>query len=164
VGERPFVLLQQCLAEEELEAVCRGVLFSREELLLLRPVEKLLAVTVLKFEAEVASPDELGESVHELQLKKQEIELTKTLLEAYRQDDFSLGEFKDRYFEDLSKLIEAKVQGKEVVKPPAVEAPQVINLMDALKKSLAGKKPKAAAAGPRPGPRPSRRKPRRKSG
>jgi DNA end-binding protein Ku len=158
VGERPFVLLQHCLAQEGLEAVCRGILFSREELLLLRPVENVLAVTVLKFEAEVARPDELGESLHEPQLKKEEIALTKTLLEAYRKEDFSLAQFKDHYASDLNKLIEAKVQGKEVVKPPSPETPQVINLMDALKKSLASKKPATA------GPRPARRKPRRKSG
>jgi DNA end-binding protein Ku len=126
--------------------------------LLLRPVENLLGATVLKFDAEVARPDDLSESIHQPQLKREEIELTKTLLKAYRKDKFSLAQFKDHYVEDLNKLIEAKVQGKEVVKPPSPETPQVINLMDALKKSLASQKPAAA------GPRPSRRKPRRKSG
>ncbi len=158
-GEKPFVLLQHCLSEGGLEGVCRGVMFSREELLLLRPVEKLLAVTALKFDAEVSAPDELSESVQEPALSREEVALTKTLLDAYFKEDFSLAQFKDRYVEDLSQLILSKVEGKEIVKPPAGEAPQVINLMDALKRSLAGK----PAAKPR-GPKPARRKARRKSG
>jgi DNA end-binding protein Ku len=139
-GERPFVLLQQGLADGKLEAVARGILFSREEVMLVRPLENLLAVTALKFAAEVASPAELSETVARPALKREEVTLTKTLIDAYLKKKLSLEEFKDHYVEDLTKLIEAKVQGKEVVKPPAAaEAPPTINLMDALKKSLAGK-------------------------
>jgi DNA end-binding protein Ku len=163
-GEKPYVLLQHCLAEGGLEAVCRGVMFSREELMLLRPVENLLAVTALKFDAEVAATDDLGETVKEPALNREEVALTKTLLEAYLKEDFSLSEFKDRYLEDLARLIQAKVEGKEVVKPPTAEVPQVINLMDALKKSLATTGGSRAAGAKSAGPKPARRKARRKSG
>ena len=52
----------------------------------------------------------------------------------------SLASYKDRYVEELRTLIEAKVEGKEIVAPPEREAPHVINLMDALKKSVAAAK------------------------
>ena len=81
----------------------------------------------------------------------------------------SLADYKDHYIEELTKLIEAKVSGQEVVSPPKSEEPHVINLMDALKRSVAaakkggreenGRKPRKEAAAEH---RPSKR--RRKTG
>ncbi len=151
VGQKPFVLIQRSLAEAELQAVGRVVLFGREELVVVRPVDRVLAMTSLKYEAEVAHADTLREEVEETSVAAQEIKLTKTLLDAFEKSDFSLADYKDHYVEELSKLIEAKVEGKEIVAPPAAEQPRVINLMDALKKSVAaakgvGKTAKRAAA------------------
>jgi DNA end-binding protein Ku len=157
VGQKPFALIQQCLTDGELQAVGRVVLFGREELVLVRPVDKALAMTALKFEAEVAHADTLREELEETTVTKEELKLTKTLLEAFEKPDFSLAEYKDHYVEELTKLIEAKVEGREVVAPPSREEPHVINLMDALKKSVAAAK--------RGGKReePSARKPRKVS-
>ena len=135
---KPYSLLVECLSQDKMEAVGHGVLFGREELVLLRPEEGLITLTALKYDAEVRQPDELNPP-ESPPLNKQEIELTKTLLESFARDDFKLSEFTDRYATDLASLIEAKVHGKEVVRPPAAEEPPVINLMDALKKSLAAK-------------------------
>jgi DNA end-binding protein Ku len=104
---------------------------------LVRPVEQLLAMTALKYESHVAQPGMLAEEVEQQALKPQEVELTKTLLEAFVQKDFSLANYQDTYVEKLTELIQAKVEGKEVVTPPAAEEPHVINLMDALKRSVA---------------------------
>jgi DNA end-binding protein Ku len=151
VGQKPFVLIQKCLADAELQAVGRVVLFGREELVVVRPVDRVLAMTALKYESEVAHADTLTEEVEETTVAAPELKLTKTLLEAFEKPDFSLAEYKDHYVEELTKLIEAKVEGKEIVAPPAREEPRVINLMDALKKSVAaatrgGKEEKRAAA------------------
>jgi DNA end-binding protein Ku len=140
VGQKPFALIQRCLADEELQAVGRVVLFGREELVLVRPVDKLLAMTALKYESEVAHADTLEEELEEATLAREELNLTKKLLEAFEKPKFSLADFKDHYVEELTKLIQAKVEGKEVVAPPAPEEPHVINLMDALKKSVAAAK------------------------
>jgi DNA end-binding protein Ku len=150
VGQKPFALIQQCLTDDKLQAVGRVVLFGREELVLVRPVEGLLAMTALKYEAQIAHPDMLAEELEKPALKPQEIELTKTLLEAFVKDDFSLASYQDTYVEKLTELIQAKVEGKEVVTPPAAEEPHVINLMDALKRSVAAaRKTERPAAGPR---------------
>ena len=53
------------------------------------------------------------------------------------QSSFDLTAYPDTYTERLNELIEAKVEGKEVVAAPAMDAPPVINLMDALKASVA---------------------------
>jgi DNA end-binding protein Ku len=157
VGQKPFALIQRCLADDELQAVGRVVLFGREELVLVRPVEKLLAMTALKYESQVAHAETLDEEVEKTTLAREELNLTKKLLEAFEKPKFSLAEYKDHYVEELTKLIEAKVAGEEVVTPPKSEEPHVINLMDALKKSVAAakkngreegkaKKPRRAAA------------------
>jgi DNA end-binding protein Ku len=140
VGQKPFALIQQCLADEELQAVGRVVLFGREELVMVRPVEKLLALTALKYESEVSHADALKEELEKTTLAREELTLTKRLLEAFEKPKFSLSDYKDHYVEELTKLIQAKVEGKELVTPPASEEPHVINLMDALKKSVAAAK------------------------
>lgn len=168
VGQKPFTLIQQALADEELQAIGRVVLFGREELVLVRPVDRLLAMTALKFESEVATADTFRDEVEETSVTREELKLTKTLLDAFEKADFSLANYKDHYAEELTKLIEAKVQGKEIVAPPTREEPHVINLMDALKKSVAaakrsgpgdsnGKKPRKAAARA-PARRPAKRR------
>jgi DNA end-binding protein Ku len=156
VGQKPFALIQQCLADDELQAVGRVILFGREELVMVRPVEKLLAMTALKFESEVAHADALDEELEKMPLPRAELNLTKKLLEAFEKPKFSLAEYKDHYVEELTALIQAKIEGKEVVAPRSPEEPHVINLMDALKKSVAaakkngheknGRKPRKAAA------------------
>ena len=140
VGQKPFALIQRCLADEELQAVGRVILFGREELVLVRPVDKLLAMTALKYEAEVAHAQTLREDLDEVKYEREELTLTKKLLEAFEKPKFSLAEFKDHYVEELTQLIEAKVEGKELVTPPKSDEPHVINLMDALKKSVAAAK------------------------
>ncbi|HEY2412977.1 MAG TPA: Ku protein [Pirellulaceae bacterium] len=156
IGQKPFALIQKCLADEELQAVGRVVLFGREELVLVRPVEHVLAMTALKYESEVAHADILDEEVEKAELNRDELKLTKKLLDAFEKPKFSIAAYKDHYVEELRKIIEAKVEGKELVTPPAAEEPRVINLMDALKKSVAaakkggeeprGRKSKAVAA------------------
>ena len=140
-------MLLECLAQDKLEAVGRGMLFGREELVLLRPDEEFLTLTALKYEAQVRDSGELNKP-EQPPLKKEEITLTKSLLESYAKKDFDLAEYTDRYTTDLAQLIEAKVQGKDVVRPPAAESPPVINLMDALKKSLAAKDKPRRKVGP----------------
>ena len=138
VAERPYALLHQCLADDQLEAVARVVLYGRDELVIVRPIERLLAMTALKYEAEVRRPeafeDELGDPG---KLDAEEISLTKTLLKSFAKRKFSLSSYKDEYVERLRQLIESKVEGKELVVPPAAKEPPVINLMDALKRSVA---------------------------
>jgi DNA end-binding protein Ku len=65
-----------------------------------------------------------------------EAELVSTLINAST-GDFALDKYPDLYTSKLQQLIEAKVAGKEIVAAPASEGPQVINLMEALKQSVA---------------------------
>jgi DNA end-binding protein Ku len=145
VGQKPFQLLQHCLADAELQAVGRVVLFGREELVVVRPVESLLAMTALKYAAEVAPVGSLTDELEQAPLAREEVTLTQRLLEAFEKPDFSLAAYRDHYVEELTNLIQAKVEGKEIVAAKAREEPHVINLMDALKKSVAATKKQGGA-------------------
>jgi DNA end-binding protein Ku len=155
IGQRPYALIQQALAEEGRCAIARAVLYSREELVMIRPMEELLAMTALKFDAEVIHPGALTDELETPSLTDAETNLTRTLLKAFAKPKFSLASFKDEYVEQLTELIEAKVSGKQIVAAPAEEEPPVINLLDALKKSVAA----AQGTGSRhaPAERPARR-------
>src|SRR5262249_17758799 len=98
----------------------------------------------------VAHADALEEELEKTSLAREELNLTKKLVEAFEKPKFSLADYKDHYVEQLTELIQAKVEGKELVAPPPAEEPHVINLMDALKKSVAaGKKDGREATGGR---------------
>ncbi|MEX2176132.1 MAG: Ku protein [Pirellulaceae bacterium] len=137
VGQKAYALVQHCLVEDHKQAIARVVLFGREELVLVRPVESLLSIGVLKYAAQLRNVNDVIDELESPDLAKQEVELTKSLLKALSRKKFSLESYKDEYVEKLTSLIEAKVAGKDLVTPPQVEAPQVINLMEALRKSVA---------------------------
>jgi len=137
VGQKPFVLIQKALADDNLAAIARAVLFGREELVLIRPVENVIALTAMRYESEVTHAESVADEVESPELAREEVELTKTLVKAFSKKKVSIAAYQDEYVSHLTQLIEAKVAGKEIVTPPQTEQAHVINLMDALKKSVA---------------------------
>jgi DNA end-binding protein Ku len=80
----------------------------------------------------------------------EELAVAKTLTGAMAARQFDVTAYQDKYKENVRRLVESKVQGKEVIAPPPEEAPGVvINLMDALQKSVAAAKKSAADRPPR---------------
>lgn len=152
VGQKPYALLHQSMAEANLHAVAQVVISNREQLVRLRPLDHLIAMSVLAYDTQVKKAAGFEDEFTETQSSDQELELTKTLIGALVREDFDIAAYKDKYTERLTQLIESKVEGKELVSPPSEEAPQVINLMDALKASVQQVKPptKAAAAQKKP--------------
>jgi DNA end-binding protein Ku len=146
VGQKPYSLLRQTMADSGLHAIAQVVFNKREQLVLLRPIEKLLGMTVLEYHAQVKQPAAFEDEVTDAEASPDELQLAKTLIEGMSADEVDLSQYKDTYVEKLTALIESKVEGKELVSPPAEEAPSVINLMDALKASVQQIKAPAKAA------------------
>jgi DNA end-binding protein Ku len=65
------------------------------------------------------------------------VRLAEQLVDSASEDEFDFAAHGDPYKTRLKQLIESKIEGKEIAMPPAEEAPEVINLADALKKSIA---------------------------
>ena len=136
VGQKPYQILRDAMGQSGLEALAQVVLSNKEQLVLVRPLGRLLVMTVLDYAAAVKPPESFEDELVESAAAKQEVTLAKQLIAGMAREDLDLGEYKDLYTERLTQVIEAKVEGKELVTPPAAEEPAVINLMDALRKSV----------------------------
>jgi DNA end-binding protein Ku len=144
-GQKPYALLHRALVEENLCGIAQVVISSREQLVALRPMDKLLAISVLHYAEELNKPAAYEDELASAEISDQELNLAKTLIEATTDEELHLDKYRDLYNERLTKLIETKVAGQEIVQAPIEEGPAVINLMDALKASVEQAKRKAPA-------------------
>jgi DNA end-binding protein Ku len=111
-------------------------LYGREYLVAVRPHGRGIVMHTLHHAAEIRSMDAVDElgSVPAT-VKANEIKLAKQVIEMF-EAPLDLQDYKDEYREGLQAIIDAKIAGQEVVAPAVEEAPKVVNLMDALRKSL----------------------------
>ena len=116
-------------------------------MVLVRPVDGLLQMAMLKYDSQVRKPSALEDEVQPQKVSSQEVKLAQMLIDASTAEEFDISQYEDLYTKRLTELIEAKVKGEEVVAPPDEEEAPVINLMDALKQSLGRAKPAAAGKG-----------------
>ncbi len=151
IGGKPYAMLHQLMVEQKRFAFCTAVMNGKEQVMLMRPIEKLIGVEFLKYAAEVKPPSELAPQLPAVSVPKKELDLARTLFDQLTEEKFELAAWTNHYAEDLRKLIDAKVAGQEVVTPPEeADAPQVTDLMAALRKSLDQAKAKAGGVPPRP--------------
>lgn len=137
-GSRPYALLRQGMVDAGVVGIGQVVLSGREQLTLVRPLGDLIVLNILHYAKKVKEIASFEEELEEQKSPtKAEVDLTKTLIAASILDDFDMASYKDRYVEDMNELIQLKVDGKEIVEVPDQEAPKIINLMEALKKSVA---------------------------
>jgi DNA end-binding protein Ku len=146
-GERPYALLHKGMIDNGVCAIAQVVMSGREQLVLVRPFDKMLVMTGLYYWKKVKAADEFLGEIDDIQFKPEETALTNTLIGATKIADFDLSKYKDVYVEKLQKLIQMKIDGKEVVAAPDHEEPKILNLMDALKKSVAEAQARAAGVG-----------------
>ncbi len=143
-GERPYALLRQGMVKNGVCAIAQVVMSGREQLVLLRPHGSLLVMTGLHYPQRVRKGAEFESDVPAVTFKPEEEALTNTLIAASRLAQFDLGSYSDQYVTKLKKLIDMKVAGQEVVQVKDHEEPKILNLMDALKKSVAEAQARAA--------------------
>jgi DNA end-binding protein Ku len=139
-GQKAYALLCQAMIAEGRYGVAQVVLHGREQLVLLRPQENLLILEVLHYRHQVTQPSTLSDEAPRMEVSPEELHMARTLVHASTAD-FNLEKYADLYTHKLEQLIEAKVAGQELVTPPVTEGPQVINLMEALRQSLARVQP-----------------------
>ena len=136
-GTRPYALLHKGMLDSDVVALAKIVMSGRVQLVLLRPIGKLLAMSVLIYAKRVKDTAPFLEELEQPDLAPEEDKLTQTLINASLLDDFDLNAYTDKHADDLQKLIQMKIDGEEVVAAPDPEEPKILNLMDALKKSVA---------------------------
>src|SRR5689334_15818496 len=125
-------------------------LYGREYLVAVKPHERGIVMYTLHHAAEIRGI-EVVEELNSVptKVKPEEIKLARQVIETF-DGPLDLKTYKDEYREGLQAIIDAKISGEEVVAPPVEAAPKVVNLMEALRKSLdtvsTGKKKTAKSA------------------
>jgi len=128
-------------------------LYGREYLVAVRPQGRGIVMYTMHHAAEIRSMDNVEElNSVSTKVKPEEIKLAKQVIGTFEQP-LDLATYKDEYREGLQEIIDAKIAGREVVAPTIEAPPKVVNLMDALRKSLdavsTSKKTPARAEPPR---------------
>jgi DNA end-binding protein Ku len=136
---RPYVLLLEAMRQTNTAALGRFVRAGRESLCLVRAKDDALALETLFLAEDVYSQAEIAEAVGEAEVRENELELARQVIVSLT-GEFDPESLRSEYRHDLRALLEAKMRGEEIAAPePVAEAP-VIDLMEALKASVAAAK------------------------
>ena len=131
-GEKAYELLRKAMKEENKIAIAKTVLSTKEKLLALIPTDDDIMVETMYFADEVK---EAPKEIQQPEVSEQELNMAKMLIGSMEQE-FNPAAYKDEYRQRLWEIINAKIQGKEIIAAPEEGQSNVINLMDALKASL----------------------------
>jgi DNA end-binding protein Ku len=164
---RPYKLLLEAMEEAGVGAVGRLVRSGRESLCLVRARGKGLVLETLFLVEDVYSQAEIDEAMDGTDLKKAELDLARQIVDGL-QAPFEPEELTSGYRRDLRELLEAKLRGEEITVPePTPEPAPGVDLIEALKASVAAAKassaPKKAAAKPKPAKSTDKKRPARKA-
>ena len=134
VAQEAFAVIREAMRKEDLAGLARVVIYRREHLLLLRPRGKGLMATALRYKTEVRDEKDYFDDIPDIKVPADMLKLATHILET-KKGHFDPDKFEDRYENALNALIKAKRAGKA---PPVLAEPRpsnVINLMDALRRS-----------------------------
>ncbi len=158
-AEKPYALLLQAMERKGLTALATITIRKKEQLCAIRPKSGAIMLETLYYPDEVRSEHDIH--LEGAKVTERELDMAFTLIELLRKP-FEPEEYQDHYREALAQLIDAKLEGRDVVKAPPARETKVIDLADALRKSVEaarkGGKSKTAAKTPvRRQARPARR-------
>ena len=142
---RPYKLLLEAMEESSVGAIGRLVRSGRESLCLVRPRGQGLVLETLYLAEDVYSQAEIDEAIGETDLKAQELDLARQIVEGL-QAEFDPDDLTSGYRRDLRELLEAKLKGEPIVAPePEAEPAPAVDLIEALKASVAAAKTSSRA-------------------
>jgi DNA end-binding protein Ku len=161
ISEEAFAVIRQALADKKMAGLARIVLWRRERPVVIEPFEKGMLLTTLRYDKTVRQPDEVFDDIGEPKLDKKMIDLATRLVDK-RDAKFDPSKFEDKYEAALMELVRSKKAGRKAPKPKktAGEAKpsNVVNLFDALKKSLGSEGDDGGEGASRNGRKPSKSK------
>src|SRR4051794_13043223 len=133
---RPYVLLLRAMQETGMAAVGKFVLWGKENLCLIRAQGETLAMELLFYAEDVRSKAEIEEAVEAIDVRDQELKLAEQVIDSLV-GEWSPEDFENEYRNDLKAMLDSKLAGEKITRPePAPETP-VIDLMEALRRSVA---------------------------
>ena len=138
-AEKPYRLLVKALEETGRVAIAKVVIRNKQHLAAIRPVDDTLVLETMYYADEVRRPEEAPKP----QVRAPEVEMAKTLIEnlAAKWDP---EKYHDRYRNELLELLEKKAEGEPLPEPQAQEGGEVVDLMEALRQSVAATKKRSS--------------------
>jgi len=135
IGQKAFSLLRAVLADKGLTAICKVVIKDREALAALDPFADTMVLSTLHWPDEIRAVADLDLPTEEFEFKPAERLMAEQLIEAMTAE-FDPAQYRDEYREALMGVIEAKVEGRQVVQAAEEPAGALIDLMAALEASV----------------------------
>jgi DNA end-binding protein Ku len=134
MGADAFAVMREGMAGKA--GIGKLALYGREYLVAVRPQKKGLVMYTLHHDAEIRAIDQIEElnSVPS-KVKPEEMKLAKQVIATF-DGELNLKDYQDEYREGLRQIIDAKIAGQEIVAPEVAEPPKVVDLMEALRRSL----------------------------
>ncbi|MEP7353820.1 MAG: Ku protein [Acidobacteriota bacterium] len=142
-GEKPYALLFEALRDTARAGVAKIAMHNREHIVILRPGKNGVLMHTMYYTNEIRQVDEFRTDV--TLVKDKELALAKSLIEALA-GEFEPSKYHDEYRDNLLRMIESKKAGDEIVATPEPQQSKVIDIMEALKASLAAARKPAASA------------------
>jgi DNA end-binding protein Ku len=168
VGQQAFAVIREAIRKERMVAIAKVVFTSREHIIALEARGKGLLGVTLRYPYEVRAEAEYFDDIPDEKIPKDMLELASHIVQT-KAGHFDPRKFEDHYEAALKDLIKKKQSGEPIERPERREPAKVINLMDALRRSVKAGKPSSrrevpAAAPPRRAPAKRRGHGRRKAG
>jgi DNA end-binding protein Ku len=133
---RPYVLLLRAMQESGMAAVGKFVLWGKENLCLIRAQGDTLLLELLFFAEDVREKNEIEEAVGTVEVKNAELKLAQQVIDSLV-GEWKIEDFENEYRRDLRAMLDAKLAGEEIARPEPVAETPVIDLMEALRRSVA---------------------------
>jgi DNA end-binding protein Ku len=162
VAEEPFAVIREAMRKRDMVGLARVVLYGRERILMLQPRGRGLMATTLRYAYEVRDDSAYFDDIPKVELPKEMLELASHIIDT-KKAKFDPSKFEDRYQDAVVDLIKAKRAGQPLPKPPSQKPSNVVNLMDALRRSVSQSGGNDSAKGGK-SPRPTARRSTAKKG
>jgi DNA end-binding protein Ku len=137
-SEEPYAVMAAAMEREERYGVGQVVFSGKEQLAMVRSVDGVLQMSMLNYDEEIKSPDDMAGALKKPKRISRQVQLAQALIRNWSTQDFDFTAYDDKYRKKVKDLLKAKVEGRKVVTPGEEEEPaEIINLLDALKQSVA---------------------------
>jgi DNA end-binding protein Ku len=135
VAEEAFAVIREAMTRKKMVGIGRIVLARRERMLMLQPRDKGMLATTLRYPYEVRQGDEIFSEIGDVKLPGEMLDIAQEIINRMS-GHFEPETFTDRYEEAVVAMLRAKQAGQTFTVPEPSQPANVVNIMDALKKSL----------------------------
>jgi DNA end-binding protein Ku len=136
VGQQAFAVIREAIRTEGMVALGKVVFTSREHVIALEAREKGMMGVTLRYPYEVRKPEDYFDDIENEKVPKDMLDLAKHIVET-KKGKFEPEKFEDRYEDALKALIKKKQKGEQIERPKDRAPSNVVNLMEALRQSVA---------------------------